>query len=424
MPNVLPSRLRALRRRASSARNARGQSLVELALTLPIILFLTMVALDFGRVYLGYINLQNMARIAANFAANNPDAWGDPGDSTLRDRYRNQILADAAATNCQLPQSGGAPVVPDPTFTDVTGDGITNGLGDTGTVGLTCTFGVITPAISNVLGGSVKVSAETSFMVKTGLTSIAAGNGEILNGTPPYASFSANDSVISPDGITVTGPTVSVVFRDTSGGYPSSWLWEFPDGTSTLEDPLGHTFSCAVAACSYVVKMTATNLLGSSTASMTVTVLGNSTVNFTSDTQSGQTPLTVNFTDASTAGGTAYAWSFGDGGTGSGTTASHVYTKAGWYDVSHTVTYPSPVGNVTTTKQKYISIGVGNCTVPSLTNMHFNDAQAVWQGAPYYFTGIVLRSTSAPSGNFTITAQSLTATSLAPCDSNVFVDRP
>ena len=45
-------------------------------MALPVLLFLTLIALDFGRVYLGYINLQNMARIAANYAANNPDAWG------------------------------------------------------------------------------------------------------------------------------------------------------------------------------------------------------------------------------------------------------------------------------------------------------------------------------------------------------------
>ena len=55
-------------------RRTRGQSLVEFALVLPILLFLTLVALDFGRIFLGYINIQNMARIAANFAANNPNA--------------------------------------------------------------------------------------------------------------------------------------------------------------------------------------------------------------------------------------------------------------------------------------------------------------------------------------------------------------
>ena len=44
-------------------RRTRGQSLVEFALVLPVLLFLTLIALDFGRVYLGYINLQNMPHI-------------------------------------------------------------------------------------------------------------------------------------------------------------------------------------------------------------------------------------------------------------------------------------------------------------------------------------------------------------------------
>ena len=122
-------------------KRSRGQSLVEFAMVLPIMLLLTLIAIDFGRVYLGYINLQSMARIAANYAANEPDAWGATPDMAVQTRYKNQILADAAATNCALPEAGGVTTVPAPTFTDTNGDGI--GLGDTAKVGITCTFGVI-----------------------------------------------------------------------------------------------------------------------------------------------------------------------------------------------------------------------------------------------------------------------------------------
>jgi hypothetical protein len=54
----------------------------------------------------------------------------------------------------------------------------------------------------------------------------------------------------------------------------------------------------------------------------------------------------------------------------------------------------------------------------------FNNAQALYNGAPYNFTGVVIRKTGAPNGNFTITAQSLTAGSLAPCNSDITVDHP
>ena len=71
-------------RRQTTARAGRGQSLVEFALVLPIILLVVLLALDFGRTYLGYINLQNMARIAANYAANNPTAnWGNTSDPAV-----------------------------------------------------------------------------------------------------------------------------------------------------------------------------------------------------------------------------------------------------------------------------------------------------------------------------------------------------
>src|SRR3954464_1113852 len=135
-------------RRLGGRDRSRGQSMVEFALVLPVILFLTLIALDFGRVYLGYINLQNMARIASNYAANNPDAWSVPPNAADQARYRNQILADATATNCQLPKSGGSTVVPTPVFIDGDGDGDSTDLGDRVSVRLTCTFGVITPGIS------------------------------------------------------------------------------------------------------------------------------------------------------------------------------------------------------------------------------------------------------------------------------------
>src|ERR1041385_6216413 len=139
--------------RSKRSRRSRGQSLVEFALTLPLMLLLLMIALDFGRIYLGWINLQNMTRIAANYAANNPSAWTAPGDAASQARYQNQVKEDAAATNCQLPLVGGVRTAPNPIFADGNGDGTATGIGDTATVRLSCSFGVITPFISAIVGG-------------------------------------------------------------------------------------------------------------------------------------------------------------------------------------------------------------------------------------------------------------------------------
>lgn len=411
-----------MRVRARGKRKSRGQSLVEFALTLPIILMLTLIALDFGRVYLGYINLQNMARIASNFAANNPDAWGMSSDADDQERYRNQILADATATNCRLPQSEGEPVVPDPAFTDSNADGDAQGLGDTVSVELSCTFDVITPGISNILGGSVAVSASADFPVKSGMSAVANGGPGPVVGGSPNAAFSA-DSVISPNSLTVIGPTAVVEFRDTSGGTPTEWAWDFADGTtSTAQDPLDHTFTCGISSCSFVVSMKATNIVGSNTAKMTVVVIGNSDVNFVASTQSGTVPLSVTFTEAAVPGGTAYDWDFGDGAAGNGKSATHQYGSIGKYDVTLKVTYPDPVGVKTAKKSQFIEVAVGDCTVPELSGikLHFNDAQAVWTGAG--FSGTVLRSEAAPkTANFTITSQSFVYPDLIPCSSGVEV---
>jgi PKD repeat protein/Flp pilus assembly protein TadG len=417
------SRIFALNR----AHRTRGQSLVEFALTLPVLLMLTLIALDFGRVYLGYINVQNMARIAANFAANNPDAWSATPDATRQTQYRNQILADASATNCRLPKAGGVPVLPDPTFSDANGDGTTTDLGDRARVQLTCTFDVITPVISSILGGSVRVSAESSFPVKTGMTAFSGGSGSGGSGIPPNAAFIANSAIVTPDPLTIIGPDVAVDFRDTSGGGSATdWAWDFDDGgTSTAQD-VTHAFTCATPPCTYAVAMTATNPFGSSSASMEVTVVDASDVNFVSDVQVIDRGGTVTFTDASTSGGTSYDWTFGDGGIGSGTSAAHTYLTAGTFDVSLTVTYPAPTGDVTTTKIGYITVNDGYCPVPSLIGVKFNDANGIWQGPPNTFTGTVQRDATAPNGNFKIGAQSITGGpgQTALCSSNILVGQP
>src|SRR6185503_19733408 len=57
---------------------SRGQSVVEFALIVPVLLLLMLVAIDFGRIYLGWVNLQQMSRIAANDAADHASAWQLP----------------------------------------------------------------------------------------------------------------------------------------------------------------------------------------------------------------------------------------------------------------------------------------------------------------------------------------------------------
>jgi len=252
--------------RARAARGAaakrparsRGQSLVEFALVLPVLLLLTLIALDFGRVYMGWVNLQNMVRIAANFAANNPEAWRSGATDTIT-AYRNEILSDAVATNCDL--DPGVPA--DPTFSDADGDGRTTGIGDHATVALTCRFQILTPVISSILGGTVEVSSSAVFPVKSALTATGGGLGGGGGCLAPNPAINAQPAV------TGTEPLV-VDFSDASGGgLGDSWLWDFDDGsTSPLQDPGDHTFTAGT----YVVTLTVTNACGSFTTDPGVTV--------------------------------------------------------------------------------------------------------------------------------------------------------
>ena len=439
-PSLL-RRIRAIHRAAPEERSL-GQSLVEFALTLPVILFLTLVALDFGRVYLGYINLQNMSRIAANFAANHPNAWGstlDPNWSQEQTQYRTQILADASAINCRLPQSSGVAVVPAPVFTDVDSDGNSNHLGDRVTVQISCTFDVITPGISNVLGGTVAVSAESNFPVKSGVSYVDGATSGAEDPILPNAAFTGNDilSSHSPGDVILSDTSpFTVVFRDTSGGVPTQWDWDFGDGTTssvTNSDPISHVFSFSnpacdptATSCTFRVVLTASNANGYSKAYMDITVIGSSLVAFTADKTTVRPNINVNFTDKSTPGGTTFEWDFNNDGVVDSTSEnpSHAYSSEGIKSVKLKVTYPSPTGVQSLTKTSYINVSWGVCQVPSLTAMRFNDADAVYRGAPYNFTGHVVRQAGAPSGNFLILIQSLTATSYAPCNWDIEVTTP
>lgn len=225
-------------------------------------LLLTLTALDFGRVYLGWINLQNMSRIAANFAANNPDAWLS-GDTTTIQQYQNQVLSDASVINCEL--DPGTPA--DPTFTDVDGDGSSTGIADQVTVSLTCRFQLITPVISGILGGIIDVSASSVFPVKSAMTATGGGGGGGGGCIAPSAAIYANP--------TSGNAPLAVEFRDASGGGAGeSWLWDFGDSTmSTNQDPGDHTFTAEGV---YVVTLSVTNACGTTTTDpgTTITVGG------------------------------------------------------------------------------------------------------------------------------------------------------
>jgi PKD repeat protein len=76
----------------------------------------------------------------------------------------------------------------------------------------------------------------------------------------PTASFTFNKT--NPFDYTQT-----VTFTDTSAGYPTSWLWDFGDGTTSTSQNPSHTYATPGT---YTVTLTATNANGSNNTSQSV----------------------------------------------------------------------------------------------------------------------------------------------------------
>jgi TadE-like protein len=148
----------ALAQRVRACTGARGQSLTEFALTLPVVLLLVLFGLDFGRVFLGWISLTNAAREAANYAAMNPTAWGATPNATVQAEYARLVTAETSGINCTMPNP-----IPTPTFPNG------SSLGSPASVSMTCKFSLITPIIGRILGNLISVTASSSFPVRSGV---------------------------------------------------------------------------------------------------------------------------------------------------------------------------------------------------------------------------------------------------------------
>jgi PKD repeat protein len=396
----------------SRVRRTRGQSLVEFALVLPIMLLLVLIVLDFGRVYLGYINLQNEARIAANFAADNPNSWTAPLSAeatTNQTAYKNKIINDTKATNCALPVVAGVTTVPSPVFTDQGGNGTTHDLGDTVSVSISCNFGLITPIISSIVGtgGQLTVSASAVFPVKTGLSGTS---GAVV--IRPAAAFVGTPT-------SGTDP-LTVQFTDQSTNGPTAWSWDFNnDGItdSTAQNPT-HTFTVGL----YSVQLVATNSAGSGGLTK-LNYISVSTppvvVDFTAAPTTGAKPLTVQFTDQSVGTPTAWAWDFDNNGTIDSTVQNptYIYVNAGTYSVKLTATFAA--GPSSKLVPNMITVTVGTCTVPNFAGISSSAAQAIW-GVAGFTTTVNFQQGNLP---WTIQSQNQVVSQVIPCNSPITVSK-
>jgi len=174
----------------------RGQSLVEFALSAPLVLLMVLFGIDFGRVFFGWVSLTNAARSAANFAAINPTAWGSLPNSAAQAEFVNRINAETDGINCTMPDT-----VPDPTFPSGTA------LGSPAVVSLTCRFSLITPIIGNLVGSSIPVSVTASFPIRSGI--IAGVPTSSGGGLPTLAPSVAPTPTVVPTATPFPSPSMA-----------------------------------------------------------------------------------------------------------------------------------------------------------------------------------------------------------------------
>lgn len=253
-------RVRAARRAPIRTRNRlqRGQSVVEFALIVPVLLFTLLMAVDFGRIFFTYIQVTNAAREAAAYGATQPtDTVGIRARATQEKNAQGQAGEDAWSLAVSCADPAGSPIA-----CNTAGGG--TGTGNTVTVTVTQPFSFMTPLISGFFGGQLDVNASATSAVLV-FAPAGGGSGPGTCAAPTVATF-----VVTSVGLTVTA--------DPTGSAPtvgicaiSGYNWDFGDGEiaagSTV--PAEHTYA---APGTYTITLDVTNQAGERTHTADVTV--------------------------------------------------------------------------------------------------------------------------------------------------------
>ena len=184
----------------------------------------------------------------------------------------------------------------------------------------------------------VNLSDESNIDVKV----VDAGAKEVLplyivDNNPESPSGGSVDSVSADfDAVPSSGVVpLSVNFTDRSTGSPTSWQWNFGDGSSnsTLQHP-NHVFTnTGIFNVTLKVAKSGYNSTKTKVISATAPIVAN----FSAIPSGGVAPLSVNFTDLSTGSPTSWQWNFGDGSFNNTLQhPNHVFNNPGIYNVTLT----------------------------------------------------------------------------------------
>ncbi|MGB7992613.1 PKD domain-containing protein [Methanoregula sp.] len=206
-------------------------------------------------------------------------------------------------------------------------------------------YSYVIPASMQTPGHTLEFYTSTSDggMIDMGVSSVSA------LATAPVALFTSSSS-------SGTIP-FTVSFMDQSQNTPTSWAWNFGDGTSSNNQNPSHQYTTAG---SYTVSLTASNSVGQNTITKSNYVSASPpftptpVAGFTVTPTTGTIPLFVTFIDESSNTPTSWSWNFGDGSTSTSQSPSHTYSTSGTYSVS--LTAKNSGGSNTITKTNLIKV--------------------------------------------------------------------
>lgn len=245
-----------------------GQSLVEFALVLPLLLVMVAGAVDLGRMFYSYVTIESAAREAAFYGASDPECdinqplCLDPANVTWR---LNEDLSglDGVTWSIQCLDTGGTPRANSACAE-----------GDSYTVGITYPFQLVTPILSSVVGTGFDISVSQSALVLDSAPGAAATPTPTPIPTPTPEPTPTPDPLATPTPTPTpepcVNPTISfsasptngtgpftVTFNGTSTGTPITWSWTFGDGgTVTGSSSVTHVYANVSSTEHYDVTLT------------------------------------------------------------------------------------------------------------------------------------------------------------------------
>ncbi|HZM03226.1 MAG TPA: choice-of-anchor tandem repeat GloVer-containing protein [Candidatus Saccharimonadales bacterium] len=251
--------------------------------------------------------------------------------------YRSFVATPPTVAFTATPTNGAQPLTVQfsPASTDSANNTLTNWLWNFGDGSTNATSTSQNPSHTYTTNGAFTVTLMA--FDSQGAPANGVGNSTIVV-TGNSAQFTASTTNgIMPLLVQFSGPS-----QDSAGNVITSWNWDFGNNsTSTFQQP--ETTYVSTKSKTFSPKLTVTNSLGAAivaTGPPQISALY-PLVAFTANPASGLVPMTVQFTtpsaDTLLVPITNWAWTFGDGAKSTNQNPSHIYTNAGIFGVTLSV---------------------------------------------------------------------------------------